>query len=376
MAGRTGPTSRLGAGAGGEMRLDYRTHHHHQNGNTRRPPGSLPAQAVLVAIAICTARVDLANAQYTEKLEAWSATSAATWQTKSLSGAPFSVPANAVVEIAIRNTNTSNSRFGGVRAVGSALERRFDLHEAAGGGVDSVTMHVQTDSGSQIEHYAETTTDVDFVLIGYWACGTYVERFDLFNSTSTWTDLDLNSYGVAAGGVAEVVMVNEHPTQFYSAGVRTNGSSLERRVNIHSSIDGFDAVSMIVKADNSASATIEAYAGHSGQLDFRLVGYWSVAPGSYTERFSDMGSPSSSATWGDVDLTSLGVSDGEVAEILFANDTATEENQMGVRANGSSVARLLNSTATATSGGCMSSRTVGRSSSSIIKISPTPIASI
>jgi len=163
--------------------------------NAQRAKTLAFSRTALAVLTIWAAWPGRAAAQYTEKLEAWSATSAATWQTKSLSGAPFSVPANAVVEVAVRNANTTNSRFGGVRAVGSALERRFDLHEATGGGVDTLTMHVQANSSSQIEHYADNTTDIDFVLIGYWACGTYVERFDLFNSSSLWTDVDLNTYG-------------------------------------------------------------------------------------------------------------------------------------------------------------------------------------
>ena len=77
-----------------------------------------------------------ADAQYTENFQTWSATSADTWQTQSLAGAPFSVPANAVVEIAVRNVATGNQRSGGVRAVGFGLEKRFQLRAAEVGGVE------------------------------------------------------------------------------------------------------------------------------------------------------------------------------------------------------------------------------------------------
>ena len=110
-----------------------------------------------------------AQAQYVESYQSWSATSSDTWQTRDLAAAPFNVPANAVVEIAILNTDCSPELYGGVRAVGSSLDRRFLLHEAEGGeecegnqGNDVVVMHVQTDASSDIQHYADNTGDIDF----------------------------------------------------------------------------------------------------------------------------------------------------------------------------------------------------------------------
>ena len=50
-----------------------------------------------------------------------------------------------------------------------------------------------------------------------------------------------------------------------------------------------------VKADATANATIEVYAENDGDVDFYLVGYWTTPPADYTERFADIGSPSSDA---------------------------------------------------------------------------------
>jgi probable HAF family extracellular repeat protein len=276
------------------------------------------------------------------------ASSADTWETKDLSGAPFNVPAGVVVEVAIRNSDTTvaNDRYGGVRAVGSSLDRRLQLHPADGGGWDVTVMHVQADDSSQIQHYADDTVDIEFILLGYWNCGTYVEAFDSFTvSAGAWTDQDLNGFGVGPGDVAEIVLTNHAPSASYDAGVRTNGSSLERRVTLETvglGNNGVDAATMLVAADASASATIEAYSGQGTQVVFQFVGHWTVPPGEYTEAFTDIGSPSSDATWEDKDLTGSGVSDGAVVGIMFANGSATEENQLGVRANGSSLSRLLN----------------------------------
>ena len=48
-------------------------------------------------------------------------------------------------------------------------EPRFALHEAEGGGVDTVTMHVTVDDVVQVEWYAESGAgDGFFYPVGWW----------------------------------------------------------------------------------------------------------------------------------------------------------------------------------------------------------------
>ena len=123
----------------------------------------------LLSAALPFAR--FAYADYVESYQTWSATSGDNWQVQDLSGAPYSVPANAVVEVAVRNSRTVAEYWGGVRAVGSSLDRRFQLHEAEGGGDDLATMFVEADgtANATIEVYADVDAGVDFVLVGYWS---------------------------------------------------------------------------------------------------------------------------------------------------------------------------------------------------------------
>ena len=53
-----------------------------------------------------------------------------------------------------------------------------------------MTLHVQTDSLSRIEGYAQNPAEVEFVLLGYWIEGSYVERFSTLsgNSDASWAD--------------------------------------------------------------------------------------------------------------------------------------------------------------------------------------------
>jgi len=89
-----------------------------------------------------------------------------------------------------------------------------------------------------------------------------------------------------------------------------------------------------------ANGKIEVYT-ENASIDFRLVGYWTTAPGTYTEEFASVGKPASDNSWLDLDLTAGGAPDSSICEMLMCNGATRYENQMGVRANGSSLARIL-----------------------------------
>ncbi len=298
----------------------------------------------LLVVLICAH--PLAHADYIESLQTWTTLNDGMWDVKDLSGAPYNVPPNAVVEIALGNKDVGVEHSGGVRAVGSGLERRFLLHEAEGGGAgnDIVVMHVQTDVNSQIETFAGQKIKIDFTLLGYWECGTYVEVFQSFTAgaDAMWQDHDLSGEGVGASEIAEIVLVNKSADNEREAGVRTNGSGLERKLDLHEAEDGgVDAATMFVLADATANATIEVYAEEDSKVEFYVVGYWTAAPGTYTEKISDVGSPAMDGIWEDLDLSGFGVPADAVAEFALADTTADKNMDMGVRANGSSLARFL-----------------------------------
>jgi hypothetical protein len=102
---------------------------------------------------------------YTEALISFQATGSGAWEEKDLSG--DGVPANAECEVLMYNSSTSQQKEAGVRAVGSGLARKIDLHEAEGGGVTPQTMTVVANAQSKIEIYAETNTNITFIVIGY-----------------------------------------------------------------------------------------------------------------------------------------------------------------------------------------------------------------
>jgi hypothetical protein len=100
-------------------------------------------------------------------------------------------------------------------------------------------------------------------------------------------------------------------------------------------------VTLLVNADTDAGATIEFFMEHGGG-NFYLMGHWSTPPGIFTESYGELsGSPASSATWDDKDLTSLGVPANAVVQIAMANGQDDAEALLGVRKKGSSIGRTL-----------------------------------
>ena len=222
---------------------------------TRRRLGGQWATLLVPLLVVFLSTSPRAYGGYIESDQTWSTATSAAWVVKDLSGAPFNVPPFVVVEVAVANKNQGTERSGGLRSVGSSLERRLTLHKSEGQGLDYVVMHVQTDINSQIESYAEDKTDVTYVLLGYWECGTYVEAFTSFTAgaDASWQTHNLSTEGVSASEVAEIVMVNKAAAATRQTGVRTNGSGLSRLLNLHNAQGGGVDHSFMITITASAS---------------------------------------------------------------------------------------------------------------------------
>ncbi len=283
---------------------------------------------------------------YVEAFESWSIKYDAAWTAVDLSGEPFNVPADAVLEIAIANSDAGAQWYGGVRAVGSTLERKLRAHEAESGGTDVLVMHVQADATSTIECYVEDKTQIEFTLLGYWAVGTFVEDWTYFQASASWSwrDHALATYGVGAGQVAEIMIANTSTTAYVITSLRTDGSTLNTRAPyLHEAEDGeHDAVTMFVTAGNDNNATVEVWTSSSTSVRFFLTGYWSDPPGTYVQAGEDLGDAFANSTWETLDLSIYGVPAHAVAQLGLVNRSADAENHFGVRRVGSALQRTLN----------------------------------
>lgn len=254
----------------------------------------------------------------------------------------FGVPGNAVVEVAVTNSTTGRERWGGVRAVGSDLERRFRLHEAESGGVDVVVMHAQVDASARVELYADKRDEVAFTLLGYWTGVDYVEHFEEFDAdgSGSWRVHDLSSYGVPGSAVAELAMSNDSSSNERSAGARPHGTDLARTLDLQEAEDGgVDVATLMVPT--SAAGAIDVYAESDGDVEFTLLGYWSTPPGTYYAAAASPLKTPGGASWADAELGRYGVPGGAVAQLAIANPVENGEAEQGVRRKGSNLQRTL-----------------------------------
>ncbi|KKT04247.1 MAG: Peptidase m23 [Parcubacteria group bacterium GW2011_GWA2_43_17] len=278
---------------------------------------------------------------YTEKFQDITIGTASAWTDVDLSS--YGVLANQVVEIGIRNSSTSTARDAGVRIKGSSLARKIVLHAATTAGWDMTTMTVKTDANKKIQAYAASTADVHFYLVGIWnISGDYTEKYQALTigTTGSWVDsADLSAYGVGANQVVEV-MASKKATTAYIAGIRGNGSALDRKLTLHASTSSA-ADCLVMQAQADANKKIEVWKGNTS-VTFTLLGYWTTAPGTYTEKFTDVGKPSSNAAWTSRSLSGQSVPANAICEMLIANASTANSNNVGVRRTGSSLSRLFN----------------------------------
>jgi len=124
---------------------------------------------------------------------------------------------------------------------------------------------------------------------------TWTEAFSSFTPAGTgWQNYDLyTNKSVPKGAVAYIICANGNDTTDIFMGVRTDGSSLERRINLHEAEDGgYTLYGMYVTCDAS-TGYIETYADSTSDAIFYLMGYWTGAP--FTERWDSFAGTSASA---------------------------------------------------------------------------------
>ena len=203
-------------------------------------------------------------------------------------------------------------------------------------------MHVQANDNGQIQHYAENTGNVAFVMLGYWTGFSYVERFDSFTAggSNSWRERNISGYGVGPNQVAEIALVNKSTSNERLAGVRSSGSGEQRRINIHEAESGgVNVASMLVNSD--ASSIVEVYASSNTNIDFYVLGYWDSPPGTFVETGGVHGQATNASVWEPANLDAFGVPGNAIAQLIISNEIPNFERELGIRAVGSAQDRFI-----------------------------------
>jgi len=250
------------------------------------------------------------------------------------------IPKGAIVEILCWNPLQASECIMGVRTKGSSLERKIDIHEAEGGGATTATMLVKTDPvDGKIELYTQFIATW-FMTVGYFEGCDFTERFDdLGTSPGWWEDKDLSVFGAPANSVAQVLVTNQEDALVISLGVRTNDSSLERKLAFDEAEGGgSNALSFIVKCDGNS--LIEVYRVGTGTAVYYLLG-WLSSNVDFTEAWTQVNFASSKddGIWQSRTLTHP-EANSIVAFALTHTDSGAE-TWIGLREEGSSLNRIL-----------------------------------
>lgn len=107
----------------------------------------------------------------------------------------------------------------------------------------------------------------------------YTSKMELISapaSPNTWTNKDLSggSFNVPANAICEILIENTSTNQERNVGVRPNGSSLIRSIDLHESEGGgTNVITIFVEAD--ASSIIEIFAENTSDVNHTLIGFLS-----------------------------------------------------------------------------------------------------
>lgn len=271
---------------------------------------------------------------YTEMIDSFTVADAAAWTNNYDIYTNKGVPKGAVVEIALCNADANSEFSMGVRADGSTLLRQLAIHEAESGGESVATIPVKVDSTTGIiECYTGSVTN-SFRILGYFSNCDFTEAYaSLTISTTNWEDETLSQ----ANRVYAIVAQNFGSDAAYTVGVRTNGSSLERKFLLHEpESGGYSQMLFYTKTD--ASGIIELYGSNTINCIFYNFGYFDSTV-DFVEGWTQL-SPGASAVW-----TSVSVSDvdqaGRIASIILTHSNAGAEQTIGVRTFLSSLVRSI-----------------------------------
>ncbi len=97
---------------------------------------------------------------------------------------------------------------------------------------------------------------------------TYTEKWQECGHAvnGVWTNVDLSGYGVLAGDICDFIFDSSGAGN--NAGVRIDGSGLDRRVDMG------DSQTMAMSAKAGTGGIVEAYFNDATEFDFYLAGYW------------------------------------------------------------------------------------------------------
>ena len=282
---------------------------------------------------------------YTEMIDSFTIASSGSWVDHNITLGE-NVPAGSVAEIVMLNIGLDAAGLMGVRYDGSSEVRYIDICPAENIGGSAVRMLVNVSLTGMIECYAEVKENTTFYVTGYWTGAKFTEimynmPFDAdLDGIDVWTNFDVNALaGIPVNSTIGVIIGNGRLDGLRQGGVRTDGSAVNRMLDLGQAIiGGLSVIDTYVQSD-PATGIIEAQSEYFTHILIYLTGYFD-----YSVNFSEAWTTSgiSAASWTDLDLTASIFNDTDIVDYTLCNIYTTDvAASHGVRENGDSTVRLV-----------------------------------
>jgi hypothetical protein len=254
------------------------------------------------------------------------------------------IPKDSVVEIICANGDVNNEQYLGVRHDGSGIDRRYLVHECetAGTGITTIRLLTPVDASTGlIECYVGSYTLCTFYIVGYWIGVSFTDVNQIVqNSLTGWRDMDwYTSYGCPKGRVYDVILANAAASADRAVGVRTDGSTLERRMDYHEAESGGESQWNVFVKTDASTGIVEFYAENTADCRGYITG-WFGSDMDYQERWQQIATGTNA--WEDKDLTAYLDQDNRVVDFALTHKDQGASCIMGARQDGSSLERKIN----------------------------------
>lgn len=237
----------------------------------------------------------------------------AVWQERVI----FPAIANLVTHFILKNSENNTANTMGVRATGSALDRKVLVHEPEGGGTSILDMLVLADADHTVELYTSDRANAKFHVFGNFGAELdFTELFQVITNDGDgdWDALDLSAWLDQDGRVCDFLLTHNVINAEQTLGVRDGDDAATNRYILeHEAEDNGGATGEVtgfgISAKSNAAGVVNLYSSTASEV-FYLMGYFVFGVGGF---FQNVGQ-GAIAISGNLGLkTFIDVGDADVA---------------------------------------------------------------
>ena len=179
-----------------------------------------------------------------------------------------------VVSILMVNYDTINANMG-IRHTASSIERKLNIDRGGGTHNTSLSLCVKLDGDGEVDLFSQDADKTFFMVEGFFGGNMdYTSQKTQWNvgGASTWEETNISSVLSGSPRVVEYIVSHNDQDTATLVGGRTNGSALDRRVDVHPSSGQWIGITLDV--ETSANNFVELYNENASKDRMYSIGYF------------------------------------------------------------------------------------------------------